>query len=119
MALEKVEGQRRRKQRVRKKVRGTAERPRLSVYRSSKNMYAQIIDDHQGKTITCATTLSSDFNGKKNKANVNGAKELGMIIAKKALALNIKDVIFDRGGYRYHGRVQALAEGAREAGLKF
>ena len=104
--------------RVRKKVSGTAEAPRLCVYRSLKNIYAQIIDDTAGKTLVSASTLDAEL-----KANYGGnkdaAKAVGAAVAKKALAAGIECVCFDRGGYLYHGRVKELADGAREAGLKF
>ena len=103
--------------RVRKKVFGTPERPRLSVYRSEKNIYAQIIDDINAVTIVSASSLEKDFSAK--GGNKEGAKLVGELVAKKALEKGIKDVVFDRGGYVYHGRVQQLAEAAREAGLNF
>lgn len=103
--------------RVRKKVFGTPERPRLSVYRSEKNIYAQIIDDINAVTIVSASSLEKDFSAK--GSNKEGAKLVGELVAKKALEKGIKDVVFDRGGYVYHGRVQQLAEAAREAGLNF
>ena len=103
--------------RVRKKVFGTPERPRLSVYRSEKNIYAQIIDDINAVTIVSASSSEKDFSAK--GGNKEGAKLVGELVAKKALEKGIKDVVFDRGGYVYHGRVQQLAEAAREAGLNF
>ncbi|HBC95781.1 MAG TPA: 50S ribosomal protein L18 [Clostridium sp.] len=102
---------------VRKKIFGTTERPRLSVYRSDKNIYAQIIDDVKGTTLVSASSLDKDFQG--NGSNREAAKVVGESIAKKAMEKGIKKVVFDRGGYIYHGRVQNLAEGAREAGLEF
>jgi large subunit ribosomal protein L18 len=104
--------------RVRKKVHGTAERPRLAVYRSEKNIYAQIIDDVAGKTLVAASTLDKDF-ALKVGSNKEAAKMVGEVIAKRAIEKGITEVVFDRGGYIYHGRVQTLAEGAREAGLQF
>lgn len=104
--------------RVRKKVSGTAERPRLAVYRSEKNIYAQIIDDVAGRTLVSASSLDKQL-GLKTGSNKEAAKAVGEMIAKKALEKGIKEVVFDRGGYVYHGRVQVLAEGAREAGLQF
>ncbi|MEG1257330.1 50S ribosomal protein L18 [Clostridium sp.] len=104
--------------RVRKKIHGTAVRPRLSVYRSEKNIYAQVIDDVAGRTLVAASTLDKDF-AIKVGSNKEAAKLVGEIIAKKAIEAGITEVVFDRGGYVYHGRVQMLAEGAREAGLKF
>ncbi|MBU5487259.1 50S ribosomal protein L18 [Clostridium sp. MSJ-8] len=107
----------RRHLRVRKKVFGTPERPRLSVYRSEKNIYAQVIDDINSKTLVSASSLEKGFSA--NGGNKEGAKAVGELIAKKALENGISEVVFDRGGYVYHGRVQQLAEAAREAGLKF
>lgn len=106
--------------RVRKKVKGTAERPRLNVFRSLNNMYAQIIDDKSGNTIVCASTLDSSLKGKcKNGGNKDAAKLVGELVAKRAVEAGISEVVFDRGGYNYHGRVKELAEGARQAGLNF
>lgn len=107
----------RRHLRVRKKVSGTTERPRLAVYRSEKNIYAQIIDDINGITLVSASSLDKEFNGV--GSNKEAAKVVGGMVAKKALEKGIKEVVFDRGGYVYHGRIQNLAEGAREAGLQF
>ena len=103
--------------RVRTKVSGTPERPRLCVYRSNNNIYVQIIDDVAGNTIVSASTL--DKNVKNKHSNKEAAKELGTLIAKKALDKKIETVVFDRGGYIYHGVVKELAEAAREGGLKF
>lgn len=108
---------RKRHLKIRKKISGTALRPRLCVFRSSKNMYAQIIDDVSGVTLVSASTLDKDFNGV--GSNKEAAKEIGKLIAKKAKEKDIKEVVFDRNGYVYHGRVSELAEGAREEGLKF
>ena len=108
---------RRRHIRVRRKVSGTAERPRLCVYRSNANIYAQIIDDVAGKTLVSASTLDKEV--KTKYANKEAAKEVGALIAKRALEKNIKDVVFDRGGYIYHGVVKELAEAARNGGLNF
>ena len=107
----------RRHLRVRKKVFGTPERPRLSVYRSEKNIYAQIIDDINAITVVAASSVEKDFSA--NGGNKEGAKLVGELVAKKAIDKGITEVVFDRGGYIYHGRVQQLAEAAREAGLKF
>lgn len=108
-----------RQARVRRKVRGTMERPRLSVFRSSNHIYAQIIEDVSGRTLVAASTLTKDVTeGLKSKGNVEAAKAVGSAIAKKALEQNITQVVFDRNGFLYQGRVQALAEAAREAGLK-
>ncbi|AYE34557.1 50S ribosomal protein L18 [Clostridium septicum] len=108
----------RRHLRVRKKISGTPERPRLSVYRSEKNIYAQIIDDVNAVTLVSASSLDKDF-AVKAGGNKEAAKLVGELVAKKALEKGISEVVFDRGGYVYHGRVQTLAEAAREAGLKF
>ena len=107
----------RRHLRVRRKISGTAERPRLCVYRSNANLYVQIIDDVAGNTIVSASTL--DKNVKNKHSNKEAAKELGTLIAKKAWDKKIETVVFDRGGYIYHGVVKELAEAAREGGLKF
>lgn len=107
----------RRHARVRKNISGTAERPRLNVFRSLNHIYAQIIDDTKGITLAAASSMDKEFGG--NGGNVEGAKEVGTLIAKKAAEKGIKQVVFDRGGYVYHGRVAALAEGAREGGLEF
>ena len=104
--------------RVRKKVSGTAQRPRLSVYRSEKNIYAQIIDDVNAVTLVAASSLEKDF-AAKSGSNKEAAKLVGETVAKRAIEKGITEVVFDRGGYIYHGRVQELAEGARAAGLKF
>ncbi|RLA81916.1 MAG: 50S ribosomal protein L18 [Deltaproteobacteria bacterium] len=120
MSRRRLSGRLRRKLRVRKKVRGTEERPRLNVYRSLKHMYAQIIVDTRGETLVSASTLSRELRGKlKSTGNVEAAKEVGRLIAKKALEKGIKKVVFDRNGFLYHGRVKAVAEGAREGGLEF
>ena len=103
--------------RVRGKVSGTPERPRLNVFRSNANIYAQIIDDVNGVTLVSASTLEKDFEGA--TGNVEAAKKVGLVLAERAKAKGIEDVVFDRGGYLYHGRVAALAEGAREGGLNF
>jgi large subunit ribosomal protein L18 len=106
--------------RVRKKFHGTAERPRLNVHRSLKQMYAQVIDDLAGETLTSVSTLEPDLASKlKGKAKVEQAGIIGELIAERAQAKGIKLVIFDRGGYRYHGRVRAFAEAARKGGLEF
>ena len=107
----------RRHQRVRGKISGTAERPRLSVFRSENNIYAQIIDDVNGVTLASASSLDKAIEG--YGGNVTAASAVGKLIAERALAKGIENVVFDRGGYLYHGRVQALAEGAREGGLEF
>lgn len=104
---------------IRNKIFGTAQLPRLNVYRSLNNIYAQIIDDEKGVTLVSASSLSQELKDLKNGGNIEAAKEVGKLIAKKALEKNIESVVFDRGGYLYHGRVAALADGAREGGLKF
>ena len=103
--------------RVRGKISGTPECPRLNVFRSNANIYAQIIDDVNGVTLVSANTLEKDFEGA--TGNIEAAKKVGALVAERAKAKGIEEVVFDRGGYIYHGRVAALAEGAREAGLKF
>ena len=103
--------------RVRGKISGTPERPRLNVFRSNANIYAQIIDDVNGVTLVSANTLEKEFEGA--TGNIEAAKKVGTMVAERAKAKGIEEVVFDRGGYVYHGRVAALAEGAREAGLKF
>ncbi len=106
--------------RVRKKVSGTAERPRLCVYRSTNHIYAQVIDDVKGATLCSASTLSKEVASRlADVTKTEASKLVGAAVAKKALELGIKQVVFDRGGYLYTGRVQALADGAREAGLEF
>jgi len=103
--------------RIRKKISGSAERPRLAVFRSVKHIYAQVIDDATGRTVAAASSneKSASFNG----GNVAGAKEVGRLVAERAKEKGIKSVVFDRGGYLYHGRVKALADAAREGGLEF
>ncbi|MBS5659790.1 MAG: 50S ribosomal protein L18 [Clostridiales bacterium] len=103
--------------RVRNKISGTPERPRLNVFRSAKHIYAQLIDDINGVTLVAASSLEKDFEG--NGGNKEAAKKVGQMIAKKAVDKGISEVVFDRSGYLYHGRVLELAEGARECGLKF
>ena len=103
--------------RVRGKISGTPNRPRLNVFRSNANIYAQIIDDVNGVTLVSASTVEKNFEGA--KGNAEAAKKVGQLVAERALAKGIDTVVFDRGGYVYHGRVAALADGAREGGLKF
>ncbi len=106
--------------RVRKKISGTPERPRLNVFRSLKNIYAQIIDDTTGTTLVSASTIDEAVKGKiAYGGNKEAAKEVGKLVAQKAIEKGIKQVVFDRGGYLYHGRIAELAEGAREGGLEF
>jgi large subunit ribosomal protein L18 len=120
-ALDKKNEQKeRRKRRVRAKITGTSERPRLSVFRSSQHIYAQVIDDQVGATLAAVSTLTKDVKGAVAEANkTDAAKKVGEAIAKACLAKGVKKVVFDRGGYVYHGRVSALAEAARKAGLEF
>ena len=106
-----------RHKRVRSKLSGTPERPRLNVFRSETNIYAQIIDDVNGKTLVSASSLEKGFEGK--GSNCEAAKKVGLAVAERAKAAGVSTVVFDRGGYVYHGRVAALAEGAREGGLEF
>jgi len=114
------EGRKVRHRRIRKVVRGGVERPRLSVFRSLKHIYVQLIDDSQGKTLLALGSRSPEFREKvKSGGNIAAAKFLGELVGQKAKAMGIERVVFDRGGYQYHGRVQALAESARAAGLKF
>ena len=118
--ISKSERLQRRKYRVRKSVFGSPQRPRLSVFRSDKHIYAQLIDDFAGKTIASASSTLTDVRGElKNGGNVVAAKKVGKAIAEKAKAAGITLVAFDRGGRQYHGRIKALAEAARESGLKF
>ena len=120
-AKEKRLARLRRKKRVRKKVFGTPERPRLSVYRSLKHIYAQVIDDTNGITLVAASTLDPALREqlKGIKGKIEAARLVGKLVAERALEKGIKKVVFDRGGFKYHGRVKALADGAREAGLEF
>lgn len=106
------------KKRIRSKVEGSVERPRLAVFRSNQNLYAQVIDDLQGHTLAAASTMDEELKGK-HGCSIEGAKAVGALIAKRAIAKKIDQVVFDRGGYIYHGRIKALADAAREAGLKF
>ncbi len=115
----KTSGRTKRHRRVRKKIRGTRERPRLVAFRSLRHVYAQLVDDDAGRTVCAASSLDPNLKGKVAGGNVDGAKTVGEEVGRKALAQTIKTVVFDKGGYKYHGRVKALAEGAREAGLKF
>lgn len=116
--INKNQNRKARHERVRKKISGTSDVPRLNVYRSGKHIYAQIIDDTNSSTLVSASTLdkSIDLTGSKKE---EAAKAVGKLVAEKALEKNIENVVFDRSGYIYHGRVKELAEGAREAGLKF
>lgn len=109
-----------RRQRVRKKISGTAQRPRLNVFRSLNNIYAQLIDDEKGATLASASTLAPELKGKlASNSNTGAAAAVGELIAKKAIEAGIKSVVFDRAGYIYHGRIKALADAARAGGLEF
>jgi large subunit ribosomal protein L18 len=114
--LTKPQKRLRRRRRVRAKIRGSADRPRLSVYRSNRGVFAQLIDDDAGRTIVAVNWTEGDLRG---MSPMDQAKKAGELIAKRAGEANVETCVFDRGGYRYHGRVKALAEGAREGGLKF
>ena len=115
--IDKNKARKKRHLRVRNHVSGTAQRPRLNVYRSLSNIYAQVIDDEKGVTLAAASSKDKGFEG--YGGNVEAAKAVGTAVARKAMEKGISEVVFDRGGYVYHGRVAALAEAAREAGLKF
>lgn len=114
------DSRKKRHRRIRKNVAGTGQKPRLCVFRSNGNIYAQVIDDTSGRTLVSASTLSKDMAELKgHKGNIAAARAAGELLGKKALKGGIRQVVFDRGGYLYHGRVKALADGAREAGLQF
>jgi large subunit ribosomal protein L18 len=115
---QKTESRARRHRRVRKKVRGTATRPRLTVFRSAKHVYAQLVDDVAGRTIVSASTMEPEARAGKT-ATVDAAKSVGRRLGERAKAAGIETAVFDRGGFRYHGRVAGVADGARDAGLKF
>jgi large subunit ribosomal protein L18 len=120
--IEKKEIRNRIHRRIRRKLRGTAERPRLAVFRSVAHIYAQVIDDGEGKTLVSASSVdkgAKDKGAKTKGGNVAGAKAIGKLVADRAKEKGIKSVVFDRGGYQYHGRVKALADAARAAGLEF
>jgi len=119
MSLTKLERRIRIKHRIRKRLSGIAERPRMSVYRSNKEIYVQLVDDVQGKTLIAASSKEKDIAEKKGITKIDQAKLVGKLIAEKAAANGISQVVFDRNGYLYHGRVKSLAESARENGLKF
>ncbi len=106
-------------ERLRQKMQGTAERPRLNVYRSLNHIYAQVVDDATGKTLAAASTMQGTKGSRRTGGNVASAKEVGKTIAQRAQEKGVKKVVFDRGGYLYHGRIKALADAAREAGLEF
>lgn len=118
--LKRLSGRKRRHVRLRKKVQGTAERPRLAVFRSAKHTYAQLIDDTTGHTLASASTVDAELRSAlENSADIDAARAVGRLIGERAQKQHIESVVFDRGGNLYHGRVAALAEGAREAGLQF
>lgn len=109
----------RRHARVRKKILGSADRPRLAVFRSNKHMYAQVIDDSSGRTVVAASTVEPEVRARKAGATVQVAAEVGKLVAQRALDRGVSTVVFDRGGFKFHGKVKALADGAREQGLDF
>lgn len=111
-------GRLKRKRRIKKYLSGTTERPRLAVFKSAKHLYAQVINDLLGQTLAASSSVDKELKGKV-KATVEGAKEIGKLLAKRALQKGVKQVVFDRSGYRYHGQLKALADAAREAGLQF
>jgi large subunit ribosomal protein L18 len=116
----KYQARKRRQRRVRAKVHGTAQRPRLNIFRSNENIFAQVIDDDQGRTLVSASTIDTEVAPKlSDKNKTDAARIVGQILGERAKNAGIETVIFDRGGFQYHGRVAALADGAREAGLKF
>jgi large subunit ribosomal protein L18 len=115
----KVTARKKRVQRIRVKIFGTTERPRMSVYRSNRHIYVQIIDDMQRRTLVAMSTEDKNFERTDLKGKCEQAKKIGLLIAEKAKTVGIEKVVFDRGGYIYHGRVKALSEGAREGGLQF
>lgn len=120
MAQKEQVARQRRHARVRTKISGTAQRPRLNVFRSLEHIYAQVIDDTSGRTLASASTIDRELRSQlEGKKKAEAAKLVGTLIAKRALQAGITTVVFDRGGYKYHGRVKALADGAREAGLEF
>jgi large subunit ribosomal protein L18 len=120
VAAKRLRGRSRRKQRVRKKVQGTADRPRLTVYRSLRHIYAQVINDNTGQTLAAASTLSKELRGTlQTMGNTEAAQAVGELVAQEALERGIKQVVFDRNGFLYHGRIKKLAEAARQKGLEF
>jgi large subunit ribosomal protein L18 len=118
-AHEKREARVRRHRRVRKKVRGSADRPRLAIYRSNRHISAQVIDDITGRTVASASTVETDVKGGGGTGNKDAATKVGALVAERAKAAGVTKVVFDRGGFQYHGRVAAVADAAREAGLEF
>ena len=120
MSVKKVTARKKRHSRVRKKVTGTSDKPRLNVFRSVKHIYAQVVDDTSGATLIAASSADKELKGKVSTGgNIEAAKTVGQLVAKRASDKGIAQVVFDRGGYLYHGRVKALADAAREGGLKF
>jgi large subunit ribosomal protein L18 len=120
MTMSKIDARAKRKRRIRRKVSGTAERPRLTVYKSLKHIYAQVVDDSTGKTVAAASSTSKDFKARAAEGDKKAeAKRVGQLIAQKCKAVQVDQVVFDRNGFPYHGRIAAVAEAAREAGLKF
>jgi len=119
IAAKRREGRLRRHLRVRKKIHGTAERPRLAVYRSNKHLSVQLIDDDAGRTIASASSLEKDFRAQGSGSTVAAATKVGTLIAQRAKQAGVSKVVFDRGGFLYHGRIAAVADAAREAGLEF
>lgn len=119
MAIKQTSGRERRRRRVRAKIFGLASRPRLNVFRSMKHIYAQLIDDEAGHTLAAASSLDADVSGQAGLKKTEEATAVGKLLAQRAQAKQIKQVVFDRAGYRYHGRVKAVADGAREGGLEF
>ncbi len=120
MSLSKEEARKARHNRVRKKVTGTPEKPRMNVFRSVNHIYVQLIDDYSNKTLAAASSVDKELKGKiKTGGNIVAAKTVGQLVARRAVDKGIKNIVFDRGGYLYHGRIKALAEAAREGGLEF
>ena len=120
MSVKREVARKKRHFRVRKKVTGTPDKPRLNVYRSVKHIYAQIVDDYSGITLTAASSIDKELKGKVSTGgNIEAAKTVGQLVAKRAADKGINQIVFDRGGYLYHGRVKALADAVREGGLKF
>lgn len=117
--LTRTEQRLKRKARIRRRVHGTADRPRLCVYKSLHHIYAQVVDDERGHTLAAASTLTPELRARGVKATVEGARAVGALVAQRARERGIRRVVFDRGGYPYHGQVRALAEAAREGGLEF
>src|SRR5512144_401725 len=117
--MSSIEPRLKRKARIRRKLSGTAERPRLTVYKSLKHIYAQVVDDTTGRTLAYASSLSKELKGKDEGDKTAEAKRVGSLIAQKCKAANVEAVVFDRNGFPYHGRIAAVADAAREAGLKF